>query len=140
MDERKPTTLEWLLYAWLCLNTFLGLRLLLEGLYGQGYFTIYGSGWTVGIPLIFGLSATAILLWRLLTPTWINLGFAAGLYLLQTIVVLLPGRAYGFQLGICVNYLLIDDPGYIVKINLLAIVGAALYGVAAYWRFDEQKP
>lgn len=137
VEEGKPTVLEWLLYGWLCLNAAVGLWLL-QG--GATPIIIYGSSWTVWIPPAIGATATALLLWRLLAPNWITLGLAALYYLLQAIEVRLPDALFAFQLGITVKYRITDDPDFVVKLNLLAIACACLYGVAAYHRFEEEGP
>lgn len=135
MEEKKSTAFEWALYGWLCFNVTLGFYLLrLPGM------TIYGSGWRVLIPPVMGTIATGLLLWRLLKPTWITLCFASLFYVLQIVEVKLPDALYAFQLGLTVKFRITDDPDFVVRLNLVAIATAWLYGLAAYRRFEEERP
>lgn len=142
MEEKKPTWFEWLLYAWLCLNVADGIWLIVGA---DVPFSVYGSGgvWVwIGSVLVMLLEAIATcwLLWRLLTPTWIVLGLAMVFYLFQIVELRVPGWAFAFRLGLCVEIRLTDDPDFIATINLVAITSAFLYGIAAYHRFEEEGP
>ncbi|MGO4703254.1 hypothetical protein [Dyella sp. 2RAB6] len=134
MEEKKPTAFEWALYGWLCLNVAIGIHVIGGGV------VIYGSGWRVWTLLPIGLISAGLLIWRLLKPTWITLGLAAVFYLFQVVEVRLPDGLYAFQLGLTVKYRVFDDPDLVVRINLLAIVTAWLFGLAAYRRFEEEGP
>lgn len=135
VDEKKPTTFEWVLYGWLCLNVADVLWLILAG---TTPVRVYGSGWVAWVPPTIFAIVLGFFLWRLLKPTWITLGLAALFYLFQVVNVHLPDAAYGIQLGLCVNFRVTDDPNFDVQINVFAIVVAFLYGLAAYHRFEEE--
>lgn len=135
MEEKKPTIFEWALYGWLCFNVAVGLRLL-----GGPGVIIYGEAWRGSGVLIIGLMSAALLIWRLLKPTWITLGLAAVFYLFQVVEVQYPDAVYAFQLGLTVKYRITDDPNLVININVLALVAASLYGLAAYRRFEEEGP
>jgi hypothetical protein len=142
MEEKKPTLFEWLLYGWLCLNVADVIWLIVGA---DASFSVYGSGgvsaW-IGSALVILLEAVATgwLLWRLLTPTWVVLGLAVVFYLFQIVELRTPGWAFAFRLGFGVEIRLTNDPDFLVTINLVAIVSAFLYGVAAYHRFEEEGP
>ena len=96
METKKPTVFEWCLYAWMCLNVAIALWLSFGG---ATQVAIVGSVWTAWIPPLIAAVATTLLLWRLLTPTWVILGLATLFYLLQVVEVRLPDALYAFDLG-----------------------------------------
>jgi hypothetical protein len=143
MEEKKPTLFEWLLYGWLCLNVADVIWVIVGA--ADTPLSVYGSGgvWAwigTALVILLGVVATCWLLWRLLTPTWIVLVLATVFYLFQIVELRAPGWAIAFRLGFCVEIRLTDDPDFLVSINLVAIVSAFLYGVAAHHRFEEEGP
>lgn len=91
----------------------------------------FGSGLVVLFPPAIGLVATAFLLWRMLNPTQSVLVFGTIYWILQIVSVQLPGGLYEFHFGLTVDVRLTDNPNYVVEVNLLALVIAIMFGIAA---------
>jgi hypothetical protein len=86
-----------------------------------------------------GVTAAIILLRRLLAPSWKVLVLATVFYLFQTVVVRSEESLWGFQFGPRVMLKIVTELDLTISLNLIAVIFSALYGWAAFLRFEGIK-
>jgi hypothetical protein len=129
----KLTPMEWSLYAWLCMSAAVTLFVVVSGV---APIEVIGTDWTRWLVPIVGTAVTIIFLRRLLAPTWRVLLAAAVFYIFQIVAVRSAGSFYEFQFGPRVMIKIVTEPDLTISLNLMAIICSALYGWAAFLRFE----
>jgi hypothetical protein len=133
-SEFQKTKLEIVLMIWTALNVAVGIWVI-----ATGDVKVYGTGLSVFAPLVIGLAAAGLLLWRLFKPTRSVLILGTLFWALQIVSVRLPNALYAFRLGLAINFRLTDNPGCVVSVNLLAILVTISFAIAAVRR-SSVKP
>lgn len=129
----RRTALENVLLAWTILSVPLGLY----ALFG-GRVQIYGSI-PEGLLLVFlAIGCAGWLLWHMRKPTSRILYLGVIYWALQIVSARLGVMPFAFNLGLKINYRVIDTPDLTIQIDLLAALTTYLFYVAADQRANKE--
>ncbi|TDR47697.1 hypothetical protein DFR29_102357 [Tahibacter aquaticus] len=129
------TPLEWLLHAWTAVNLVVGIFVIVPMLANE---QVRATGYLfVAVSLLAVLlMLAAVLVWKLFRPTFAVLLAGTVFWGLQIFSLRQPDALYLLRLGLSMDFRLTSNPDFILAVNVLAVMVALLFAVAAKERWD----